>query len=375
MDLSTTRWIGLFVSAYVSSVLASIGGIGGGGILIPFYSLIADIEIKDAIVLSIVTIAGNSMIRGIYYIRKRNSLAKNRYLPNYDLIRLIVPFDGNTAYLGYLINEVAPNIVILVIIILMISFMIFKTIKKVIYYAKNKEMKYYSIIVVDNINVKIDEELQIENGRKGETKKDLFKNIIFTLLSVGLIAFFTIIRENSERDYIIYIIQVLIVGVFGYMTIDHIKTNYLLRKKKKFNFIDGDINWNESKSFLKYAGAASTVGFFSTMLGIGGGMIMNPIMLGFNITPEVVLATSSISTFFSSVISALQFIVTDGVEWYHGVLFLLGGLASLTSIIILGFLQKKIKFIITCILTIALILSLILLTVVNIIKMVDEGLS
>lgn len=384
-DIDTPNLIGMFVASYIASTLASISGIGGGGMLIPLYSIIGNIELKEAILLSIITIAGNSLVRSLYYIRAKHANVTNRYLPNFDIIRLVVPFDGNTAYLGFLLNQVLPNIVIFILIVIILGIMTYKTIQKTIGYFKNKDMKDGMLIIIDNIEATIPmtDTNNNNNGnemRDGETKWDVIKNLAYSITGFSLITFFTFVRKTYDDDdgygWAIYLVQLFIIGLFGYTTCEHIKSIYLLKKKEKFNFVEGDIDWSIKESFLKYIVSASFVGMFSTLLGIGGGMIMNPIMINFNVIPEVVVATSSITTFFSSVISALQFIISEGsVEWYYGVLFLIGGLASVTSLVILKFLRAHIKFVITCIMSVSLSVSLVLLVVFNIIKMVEEGVN
>ncbi len=379
-DIDTPNLIGMFIASYIASTLASISGIGGGGMLIPLYSIIGNIELKEAILLSIITIAGNSLVRSLYYVKAKHANITNRYLPNFDIIRLVVPFDGNTAYLGLLLNQVLPNIVIFILIVIILGIMTYKTVQKAIGYFRKKDVKDSMLIIIDNIEATIPVTDTNNNNRDGETKWDVIKNLAYSITGFSLITFFTFVRKTYEDDgdygWAIYLVQLFVIGLFGYTTCEHIKSIYMLKKKEKFNFVEGDIDWSIKESFLKYIVSASFVGMLSTLLGIGGGMIMNPIMINLNVMPEVVVATSSITTFFSSVISALQFIIAEGsVEWYYGVLFLIGGFASVTSLIILKFLRSHIKFVITCIMSVSLSVSLVMLIVFNIIKMVDEGIN
>ncbi len=381
-ETSTSSLVGLFITAYFVSTLSALSGIGGGGMLIPLYSIILDIDIKDAVFLSIITICGSSFIKSGYFITKRHKDAKNRYLSNFDIIRLIIPFDGSFAYLGFVLNKVLPDIAILVFIIILMGILIYKTVKKTYKLYKKKEKTSDTILIIfDNIesNIKLPTTTDSNDDiREGETKYDLFKNIVFSFLTIGLITFFTFVRDSydefSTEAWLVYLVQVIISLIFAYQIIDHIKTKYILRKKTKFNFIEGDIKWDENKNFVKYGIAGSFVGFVSTMLGIGGSMVLNPIMINLHVLPEVVVATSSISSFFSAVISSLQYIFDDAeLEWPLLVLFFCGSFASLTGIVILRFFKKNIRLIITTVLCVSLITSLILLVVSNIIKIVDES--
>src|SRR6056297_3480674 len=114
--IPTYNLIGLFIASYFISLLSSLAGIGGGAMLIPIYSLIANLDIRESIVLSIATISGNVFVRAVYYGVKKHKNAKNRSLADYEIAKLIVPFDANTAYLGYLLNKFLPNIIIFILI-------------------------------------------------------------------------------------------------------------------------------------------------------------------------------------------------------------------------------------------------------------------
>lgn len=374
------NYVAIFITAYVASVLAGLSGIGGGGMLIPLFVLLGDVEIKEAIVLSIVTIVGSSLIRSLFYFTRKQRSAKNRFLPDYSVIKLVVPFDGNTAYLGFVLNEVLPNYVIIAGIVIILGVLTFKTFKKALDYCRKKETKDYIFIFVDNIEVKVDpdeenvsSESEEENVRPGETWRDVRDYLLYIAFEFGILGFFTFMRNSSDYPWAIYAAQFVIIMLFNYMSIRHTQSTYKFRKIQKFNFVEGDIEWSKPSSFVKYALSASCVGFLSTMLGIGGGMIMNPIMINLKMLPEVVVATSSLTSFFSATISASQFIVTDGFEWYYGVLMAIGGLAAGTSLLILNLVKKKIKVVITVLLAITLSISMIMLVVVNIIDIATDS--
>ena len=376
VTIETPNLIGIFITSYLVSTLAGIAGIGGGAMLISLYSLIGNISIKYSIILSVITITGNSFIRTIYYSFKKNEKTKNRYLPNYEIVRLIVPFDGNLSYIGYILNKILPNFVIFILIIILMLILCYKTIIKTIQFVRKKSTKDDIFIIFDNIETKLSDNITINYNRKGQTKKDIIDNYIYIILSFSLIIIFTIARNLIKPYWLVYIIQFFIIILFGYFTIKHIQLQYKWRKKILFNFIEGDIEWNNYINFIKYCTTASFVGLISTMVGIGGGMIMNPLLINYGILPDIVIATSSITTFFSSIASALQFIIEDNIfEWYFIALFGIGGFSSITGIIILKFLKKKIKIIITIILAITLVLSLILLIIFNVLTFINDGIN
>lgn len=380
-ELSTSELIGILCTAYFGSVIASLAGIGGGGILIPLYVIITGLPIKDAVVLTMFTIAGNSLFRALYFFIQRKD---NRFIPNYQILRIIILFDGNVAYLGFLLNRYLPNIAIFIMIVIIMLILIYKTFilfKKYLKDHENNDYKNELFIIIDNIEQKLDIPLtEISNffteEKYGEDYWYLVENIIYIISSVALVAVFSVFRGLIDPEWLIYLTQFIIVLCFGFMVIRHIRTEYNLRKNTNFNFMESDINWNDPISFIKYCLSASFVGIISTMLGIGGSIIMNPIMLSFKLEPEVVVATSSIGTFFSSIISLIQFIIGGSkFEWYYAFLFGFGFLASFTSIFVLRYFKKYLRIIVVGILLFSLGASLILIIVFNTLDIVKNGIN
>ena len=71
--------------------------------------LIGQFNILDAAALTVLTIACNSFVRMCFLINKRHPQSVKRYLIDYTPILLIVPFDGNTSFIGLIISIIAPH--------------------------------------------------------------------------------------------------------------------------------------------------------------------------------------------------------------------------------------------------------------------------
>ena len=65
--------ITLIILVFFISIITTIGGVGGGGILIPTYVLLGKFELKHAIPLSVFTILGDTFIRSILLFNKNLS--------------------------------------------------------------------------------------------------------------------------------------------------------------------------------------------------------------------------------------------------------------------------------------------------------------
>ena len=73
---------------FTISIITTIGGVGGGGLLIPTYLLVGKFKLEQAIPLSVITIFGDTLLRCYYLFYKKHPLNSNRYLV--DLIPLLI---------------------------------------------------------------------------------------------------------------------------------------------------------------------------------------------------------------------------------------------------------------------------------------------
>merc|ERR1719385_324568 len=73
---------------------------------------------------------------------------------------------------------------------------------------------------------------------------------------------------------------------------------------------EGDIKWNESiYSMIKYPLIATAAGTLGGLLGIGGGMIVSPLLMELGVLPTVAAATSAMAVMITSSAATLQYIL------------------------------------------------------------------
>ena len=72
----------------------------------------------------------------------------------------------------------------------------------------------------------------------------------------------------------------------------------------------GDIKWNKSMmNMVKYPLIATIAGILGGLLGIGGGMIVSPLLMELGVLPTVAAATSAMAVLITSSSATLQFIL------------------------------------------------------------------
>eukprot|EP01084_Bolivina_argentea_P004597 8741_1 len=73
---------------------------------------------------------------------------------------------------------------------------------------------------------------------------------------------------------------------------------------------EGDIQWNQSMmNMIKYPLIAMFAGLLGGLLGIGGGMIVSPLLMELGVLPSVAAATSAMAVLITSSSATLQFVL------------------------------------------------------------------
>merc|ERR1719316_2438094 len=75
---------------------------------------------------------------------------------------------------------------------------------------------------------------------------------------------------------------------------------------------EGMLNWTPKTLWL-YPVFAAAAGFLGGFLGIGGGIIMGPLLLELGMVPEANQATTAMFVFLSSTLAAFQFLIIGGI--------------------------------------------------------------
>ena len=325
----------------------------------------------------------------------------NLILVIFPPLLLISLFDANTSFLGVILSNFTPNLMTIIFLLFILLLTFYKSIKKAINTYIN-ELKYLQdpnaglrLIIIDGIgeyfkiddldnndNFIINEEQHEPNNLQiviydgieaaiefGDTPKEKYFNTFLMFFNLCFISVFSITRKYfyicNYTYWIHTFCQLLVTSCIGYYTVKYILNDYKLKKNKNFKFINGDIDWNNNVIY-KFIFIGSITGFISTYIGIGGGMLTTPIMIQVGMLPEVVVATSSISTLCSCIISCINYFIAGELNIIYGCYFALcSGVGSVAGIYLSDFILARYKKQSPIIFVVSLIvfLSIILLSV------------
>lgn len=116
--------------AFVSTALGSGCGIGGGGLLVPLFIFVMGLSPKHAIPLSKATIFGNAVAIFLFNFNRKHPSNKNVPIINYAVAAVMEPMTLVGTVMGVMLNKTLPNWLILVLLILLLATITYKTVLK-----------------------------------------------------------------------------------------------------------------------------------------------------------------------------------------------------------------------------------------------------
>jgi uncharacterized membrane protein YfcA len=97
----------------------------------------------------------------------------------------------------------------------------------------------------------------------------------------------------------------------------YLKRHYSTKLRVHYEFKKGDIKWTIPKILIMSL-IAFVAGILSSALGLGGGVVYNPLLLELGIPPTVSSATGMYLVMFGTFTNTILFALADLVYWGWG---------------------------------------------------------
>lgn len=367
----------------IVSALANAGGIGGGAIIIPIYTFIFNFTVGDSIPLSKATILSGALVNLILSYNNRLIGDKNKLAINYKLAGFIVPLILGGTMLGIMFTKLLPSVLIFSVLILYLFTSVYKIFKKareldakedILQKEKDKKEKLDEIQELkDNKNVGKNIKIQELDGFKINKVEDTSvksfdeliepykKNLILCVSIYFLILFVALIRGGEGFESLIGINSCSMISwvlFFATEIICFLGSYHVYKQEKEKSLKKANSNMVELKNARKENlliledknkkneeeeeedGVTPTLlyklfintyvaGILAGTLGIGGGMVINPVLLKEKFSPEVSAAVSGFVVFFTSLSTTTQFIIAGAFDLeFAFFIFIFSGIGS-----------------------------------------------
>ncbi|KDP20819.1 hypothetical protein JCGZ_21290 [Jatropha curcas] len=318
---------------FISASISSAGGIGGGGLFIPILTIVAGLDLKIATCFSAFMVTGGSIANVMCNLLSPKFGGKA--LINYDIALLSEPCMLLGVSVGVICNLVFPEWLITILFVVFLVWSTIKTCKNGVLYwrLESEEVKRNGYHILENGLVKDDESQAMKSSKEPLLDMEMPDKKCFPWQKFGvlLLIWFSfsllyLLRGNRNGKGIT---PVKPCGL-GYWVLSSLQvplaiifTAWILFRKQKCQ-IQTTNQQNSVKDIEDSAGGrmpnkflfpimALLAGVLGGGFGIGGGMLISPLLLHVGIPPEVTAATCSFMVFFSSTMSSFQYLLS-GME-------------------------------------------------------------
>lgn len=117
---------------FLGASLAAGGGVGGGGIFVPIYIIVAGLTPQEAVPMSQATIMGGSIANLINYYPKFHPKIPGKPLIDYEVVMMLTPMLLVGTTIGVILNTMFPGWLIVALLALTLIYTCYRTTKKAI---------------------------------------------------------------------------------------------------------------------------------------------------------------------------------------------------------------------------------------------------
>ena len=360
LSLKSVVGIGLIIS--VSSI-ANAGGIGGGAILSAVYILVFHFSIGDSIPLSHATIFSGALMNFFVIAGKRTGDDRSQLLVNYRLVSAIAPLMLGGAMAGVLLNKLLPPIVVLTVLVVYLInrtyYFYFDTrmIQEKEQLEKELEQQQQKTLVrKDSQKIareKFLEMTSMSSPRTFEGRDQRFAALnqsapdelllrhlesdeksTWTLLrqykpylwlcaaSCGIVLVTILLRGGKGFGSVIGIAScsafswvILVVSELALLVLSTVSTNLQIRDRTiDLMALSNPFQAPNLPNAQGFILDSFKAGVISGSLGLGGGLVLIPLLIGRSFAPEVASAISGFIVLLSSFCTTTQFLILGAFD-------------------------------------------------------------
>ena len=310
--------------------MSNASGLGGGLLFIPVLLLIMKFYPHEAIPISKMVIFAGALTSFIQNTKVKRP-GRNTKALNYNLIIVNCSNLLLGTVFGVTLNKILPNTLILFLLCILLFYYSYKTFKTFLKFY-NEESNIDAHSMSSQINSISSRNFDINQQPLDQVDREIYKDqfllrwdkLQFVLFPFLIMAILSILRESnmvskcSAIYWVFVIIFIIIVLLFDYLVIIHIEKEYNYRKNINFPYDAKDINWTKNTN-IKLCFIGFLAGFIAGTIGIGGGVVLGPILLDLGIHPIVGTVTTNFLVLITSSSTTFQFILFKMLNFQYGI--------------------------------------------------------
>ncbi|XP_020200042.1 sulfite exporter TauE/SafE family protein 2-like [Aegilops tauschii subsp. strangulata] len=318
---SLLRTVLACILSFLAATMSSAAGVGGGSLYVPILNIVAGLSLKTSVAFSTFMVTGGTLSNVLYTL-----LARGPGLIDYDVAVVSQPCLLLGVSVGVVCNVVFPEWLITVLFTGFLSLATFKT-----YGTGLKRWRAESAAtergVLEGASTREGAEEPLLIGQKEGAGHGYHWVDLAVLFSVWL-CFFVIhlfiggegakgafdIKPCGVAYWLITVAQIPVAVAFT-ACIVHQKGKSQTRKSQVVELATSMKSRLDALPVYAFPVAALLTGVMGGLFGIGGGLLLNPVLLHIGVPPKTASATTMFMVLFCASMSMVQFIIlgVDGI--------------------------------------------------------------
>uniref|UniRef100_A0A0D9V6L2 Sulfite exporter TauE/SafE family protein n=1 Tax=Leersia perrieri TaxID=77586 RepID=A0A0D9V6L2_9ORYZ len=314
------------ILSFLAAAFSSAGGVGGGSLYVPILNIVSGLSLKTATSFSIFMVTGGTLSNVLYTLILRSRREPGgQPLIDYDIAMVSQPCLLLGVSVGIICNVMFPEWLITVLFAVFLASATFKT-----YGTGMKRWRAETASVrriLEGGSAVDDGADQALLGQKGEDGRRRQWVDLVVLVTIWL-CFFVIhlfiggdgakgvfdIKPCGVTYWFVTVAQIPIAVAFT-ACIVHQKRKTHIQSSQESDQAISVKNKVESLPVYVFPVAALLTGVMSGLFGIGGGLLLNPVLLQIGVPPKTASSTTMFMVLFCASMSMVQFIIlgVDGI--------------------------------------------------------------
>mmetsp|Transcript_49573 Transcript_49573/g.91444 ORF Transcript_49573/g.91444 Transcript_49573/m.91444 type:complete len:529 (-) Transcript_49573:36-1622(-) len=294
------------ILVFLASVLSAAAGVGGGGMFVPLLMLFSGMKTDEAIPLSQIMVLGSSAVNLAFFVGQWHPTFPNSAKIDYDCAVVAEPMLCLGVSLGVLSHAIVPDWFMLLLLALTLGMALHRTVQKGVKQWREEN--------------KLDDEPEgyspslRTHRRNSSYLTHVNARQIFLLMGVWLawLLLPSLRLKVCSLPFLFLMMAACIATVACTLAVG----KWILRTadERPMEWSMPDASYFDIMRFPLVSWCAGWIG---GLLGIGGGLIMSPVLLEVGMHSEAVQATTAVFVFLSSSLATVQFALLSKHVWHY----------------------------------------------------------
>ncbi|CAL9188467.1 sulfite exporter TauE/SafE family protein 5-like isoform X1 [Musa acuminata AAA Group] len=308
---------------FIAASVSSAGGVGGGSLFLPILNLVAGLDLKAATTYSAFMVTGGSIANVLCNLFFTSVGTEATDPPiNYEIALLSQPSMLLGVSLGVICNIMFPEWLITVLFAVFLACSTFRTCKAGVrcWHAETEETETTDGHGRER-SVNGAEEALLGGAQSGRIRFPWKDVVVLVMIWVCFFLLHVLAGDKHGKGAI----NLKPCGVaYWFITLSQVPlaiafTAYVLYEKKDSHHRQVDTQDKaqiriQALPVFAFPLAALLTGVLSGLFGIGGGLLLNPVLLQIGIPPQTAAATSSFMVMFSASMTTVKYIILGMIQ-------------------------------------------------------------